>query len=126
MKFDGKVCVVTGGAEGIGRCISNAFLNEGAFVAIIDIKKFDETSFPESNSNKIFYYQGDIGDENTLLDFIKKVIKKYEHIDFLINNACISRGGIISGCSFDDFNYVMKIGVIAPYYLSKEFQMLLL
>ena len=42
-------------------------------------------------------------------------------IDYLINIACISKGGILSDCSYDDFNYVLKIGVSAPYMLSKLF-----
>ena len=46
-----------------------------------------------------------------LKEFSSFVINKYEKINVLINNACISRKGIISECSFDDFNYVLKIRV---------------
>ena len=42
-------------------------------------------------------------------------------IDLLVNNACISKRGLISGCTFDDFNRVLKIGVSAPYFLTKLF-----
>lgn len=50
-----------------------------------------------------------------------RVIEKYGRIDFLINNACISKGGILSDCSFGDFNYVLRLGVTAPYMLAKLF-----
>ena len=36
----------------------------------------------------------------------------------MINNACLSKGGILSACSYADFNYVLQVGVTAPYFLS--------
>ena len=64
---------------------------------------------------------GDIAKKDTLETFANKVIDSYGKIDYLINNACITRKGIISGCEYDDFNYTLKVGVTAPYMLSKLF-----
>lgn len=122
MNYEGKVCVITGGANGIGRCIVEEFIKVGSKVAVIDtdensgdnlIKKFGEEN--------LFFYYGDITDESILNCFVEKTIEKFKNIDYLINNACISKKGIISDCSFDDFNYVLKLGVTAPYMLSKLF-----
>ncbi len=106
--IDNKVAVVTGGARGIGRSICDRFKAEGAYVCMIDKLPND-------------YFTGDISDEKTLRLFSDKVIGQYGHIDFLINNACLSRGGIES-CSYDDFNYVLQTGITAPFMLTKLFK----
>jgi len=52
--------------------------------------------------------------------FAAKVIGEHGAIDFLINNACLSRGGLNS-CSYDDFSYVLRVGVAAPFLLTQLF-----
>ena len=113
MVFSNKIVVVTGGAKGIGCCIVEEFLKAGAMVAVIDISV---EPVPCD-----LYFCGDIADEHALVEFYDEVITKFGGIDFLINNACISRGGILSGCSYDDFLYIQKVGVAAPYLLTKLF-----
>jgi NAD(P)-dependent dehydrogenase (short-subunit alcohol dehydrogenase family) len=65
-------------------------------------------------------YVGDIADERTLRDFASKVISEHGAIDYLINNACLSRGGL-NTCSGDDFNYVLRVGITAPFLLTQLF-----
>ncbi|MDF2523908.1 MAG: dehydrogenase, short-chain alcohol dehydrogenase like protein [Clostridiales bacterium] len=105
--FKNKVAIVTGGAAGIGKVICEEFKKEGAHVCVID-------KLPNN------YYVGDISNEETLIAFSAKVITDYGRVDYLINNACISRGGI-ENCSYEDFNYVLRTGVTAPFMLSKLF-----
>lgn len=102
-----KVVVVTGGAKGIGKAICDSFKAQGAQVCTIDILQND-------------YFVGDIAEETVLKEFSEKVLMEYGKIDYLINNAMLTKGGIDS-CSYEDFNYVLRIGVSAPYYLSKLF-----
>ncbi len=105
--FKDKVAVVTGGARGIGRCIRESFEAAGARVAVIDLLDND-------------YYVGDISDKATLEAFADKVIADFGRVDFLINNAApLSRG--IDKASYEDFEYALKVGVTAPFYLSKLF-----
>lgn len=107
MDFKNKTVVLTGGASGIGKTICDEFRKNGANVCIIDLKEND-------------YFVGDIANENTLHSFAEKVIGDYRSIDYLINNAMLSKGGIMD-CSYDEFNYVLKVGVTAPFMLSKLF-----
>ncbi|MFC0875022.1 SDR family oxidoreductase [Saccharicrinis sp. FJH2] len=102
-----KVAVVTGGAQGIGKAICEAFKAQGITVCTIDIQGND-------------YFVGDIADETVLRAFSAKVISDYGKIDYLINNACLTRGGLNS-CSYNDFNYVLRIGVSAPFLLTQLF-----
>ena len=107
MKFENKVVVVTGGARGIGKAIVESFEAAGAKVCIID--KLENP-----------YFVGDIADEKVLTAFAEKVISEHGHIDYLINNAMQSMKGI-DECSYEDFNYALRIGVTAPFYLTKLF-----
>lgn len=117
-----KIVVLTGGSNGIGKSILELFLGKGAKVCFIDIdQKGANTLINKYGNNNLLYYYGDISNEDTIKEFVNMVLSKYNKIDYLINNACISKGGILSDCSYDDFNYVLRIGVSAPYMLSKMF-----
>ena len=107
MEFQNKVAVVTGGASGIGKCIAEQFEAQGAKVCIIDIK-----------DNPCFV--GDIADEVTLRAFAEKVISEHGHVDYLINNALPPMHGLDS-CTWEQFNYALRVGVSAPFYLTKLF-----
>lgn len=105
--FNNKTAIITGGARGIGKCIREEFEKAGARVAIIDLLDND-------------YFVGDIADKETLERFAERVISDFGSIDFLINNAAPKSVGISSG-SYEDFEYAQRVGVIAPFYLSKLF-----
>ncbi len=102
-----KVAVVTGGAQGIGKAICDAFAGQGVSVCTIDLLENH-------------FFVGDISDEQILRAFASKVIAEHGTIDFLINNACLSRGGL-NTCHYDDFNYVLRVGVSAPFLLTQLF-----
>lgn len=106
-EFTDKIAVVTGGARGIGKCICEKFETSGAKVCVIDL--LDNP-----------YFVGDLADEKTLVRFAEKVIGDFGRVDYLINNACpLSKG--IDECSYEEFNYALKVGVSAPFFLSKLF-----
>lgn len=107
MDFKDKVVVVTGGAQGIGRCIAEEFQKAGAMVCVIDKQQGD-------------HFVGDIADKGTLERFAKEVIEKHGHVDFLINNALPLMKGI-DECNYEDFQYALSVGVTAPFYLTKLF-----
>lgn len=109
MNFTNKLAVVTGGANGIGRCIAQAFLEAGAEVIIVD--KDDGNPLEGTR-----FFHGDIAEKSTLEAFAGTIDCP---VDCLINNACLSRRGLLSDCSYDDFEYVQRIGVTAPYYLTR-------
>ena len=105
--FKSKVAVVTGGAQGIGRCIVEEFQKAGAYVCVIDKQDGD-------------HFVGDISGKQVLEQFAKEVIGKYGHVDYLINNALPLMKGI-DECTYEEFQYAMSVGVTAPFYLSKLF-----
>ncbi len=105
--FKDKVVVVTGGAQGIGRCIAEEFLKAGAHVCVIDKQQGE-------------HFVGDIADKQVLERFAEEVLGKYGHVHYLINNALPLMKGI-DECSYEEFQYALSVGVTAPFYLAKLF-----
>ena len=105
--FQNKVAVVTGGAKGIGKAIAEEFRKEGAKVCVIDLLENDG-------------YVGDLAEQAVLEDFARKVIAEHGHVDYLINNALPLMKGM-SECTYEEFNYALRVGVTAPFYLAKLF-----
>ena len=122
MKYTDKVCVVTGGALGIGRCLCEAFIQRGAKVAFIDKEKEAGENLLShlSAQGEALFFHGDVGEKEDLEAFVSQVEKTFGRVDILINNACLSRKGILTPCSYEDFTYVLRVGVAAPYYLTQQ------
>ncbi len=106
-EFENKVAVITGGAKGIGKAIAGEFRKAGAQACVIDLLEND-------------YFVGDIADQSVLERFAQKVIADHGHVDYLINNALPLMKGI-DECSYEEFNYALRVGVTAPFYLTKLF-----
>lgn len=105
--FQNRVVVVTGGAKGIGKTIADEFHRAGAHVCVIDLLEND-------------YFVGDLADQTVLDAFADKVIADYGRVDVLVNNALPLMKGI-DECTYEQFNYALRIGVTAPFYLTKRF-----
>ena len=105
--FQNRVVVVTGGAKGIGKTIADEFRKAGAHVCVIDLLEND-------------YFVGDLADQSVLDAFADKVIADYGRVDVLVNNALPLMKGI-DECTYEQFNYALRVGVTAPFYLTKRF-----
>lgn len=103
--FQDKVAVITGGAKGIGKAIGEEFRKAGAHVCLIDIENND-------------YFVGDIGQQEVLEQFARKVIGEYGRVDYLIHNAPPLMKGL-DECTYQEFVYALRVGVAAPFYLTK-------
>ena len=107
MDFKDKIAVITGGAQGIGRCIAEEFQKAGAHVCVIDKQQGK-------------HFVGDLADKQVLEQFAKEVIDRHGHVDFLVNNALPFMKGI-DECTYEEFQYAQSVGVTAPFYLAKLF-----
>ena len=103
--FKDKVAVVTGGANGIGRCIADEFRKHGATVYIIDKEEGE-------------HFVGDISSKEVLEEFASYITARHDKVDIIINNALPLMKGI-DECSYEEFQYALSVGVTAPFYLVK-------
>ena len=103
--FKDKVAVVTGGANGIGRCIAEGFRASGAHVYVIDKQEGE-------------HFVGDISRQEVLEAFAEYILEKHDKVDYIINNALPQMKGI-DECSYEEFQYALSVGVTAPFYLVK-------
>ena len=103
--FKDKVAVVTGGANGIGRCIADEFRKHGATVYIIDKEEGE-------------HFVGDISSKEVLEEFASYITACHDKVDIIINNALPLMKGI-DECSYEEFQYALSVGVTAPFYLVK-------
>ena len=105
--FKDKVVIVTGGANGIGRCIAGEFRSQGAIVYVIDKQEGE-------------HFVGDISKKEVLEAFANYVQSKHDKVDIIINNALPLMKGV-SECTYEEFQYALSVGVSAPFYLVKLF-----
>lgn len=114
-----RTCIVTGGANGIGKRIAERLIEEGDFVAVIDMDlNAGELLAKRYASESLMFYHGDITEPKIIEQFVAELLKLHPSVDIVINNACVGKGGL-NTCSYEDFNYVLRLGVSAPFYLTK-------
>jgi len=92
MRLKDKVCLITGGAAGIGKATAIRFAEEGAKVVICDLD--DEHGKQVTQSIGGDYHHIDVGDRGAVQAWVGEVVEKYGRVDVLVNNAGILRDGL--------------------------------
>jgi len=118
--FSGKVVVVTGGTDGIGKGLVDALLAAGAKVATCG-RQHDKLYKLQSEypSYPLHTVVADVSNENDCRHFIESTIQTFGGIDVLINNAGISMRGLLKDTSIDVIKRVMDINFFGVVYCTK-------
>lgn len=135
MRLKDKVCLITGGAAGIGKATAIRFFEEGARIIICDLDEKQGISVAESVGGEFFLV--DVIDRKAVQDWIEAVYKQFSQIDVLINNAGVLRDGQlvkfkegqqVSQMSEADFDLVINVNLkgvfnctqaVAPYMIKQ-------
>ncbi|TET13688.1 MAG: 3-oxoacyl-[acyl-carrier-protein] reductase [Actinobacteria bacterium] len=124
MRLKDRVAIITGGARGIGKKISQTFLEEGASVYIFDVNQEEGvktvSEFQLAYDNKVNFFKVDITDEKGVEQSIKKIIEAEGRIDILVNNAGITRDNLILRMSLKDWKKVIDINLTGAFICSKH------
>jgi len=122
-EFDGRVVIVTGGSRGIGRAIVKELSSRGANVAFSFTKNremADELVAELQNADRrVIAYQADVTDFTAAEDMVKKVKGELGSIDYLVNNAGITRDKLIMMMSQEDWGAVIDTNLKGVFNVTK-------
>jgi NAD(P)-dependent dehydrogenase (short-subunit alcohol dehydrogenase family) len=125
-KLENKKCVITGGDSGIGRAVAIAFAKEGADVAIIYLKEDEDAEttakiIRDKYKRECLLVSADISKEKQCINAIKKINKKFKHIDVLVNNAAVQfPKKKITEITSEQLAHTFAVNIFAMFWLTKE------
>lgn len=111
MKLQGKVAVITGGTDGIGKAIGLSFAKEEAKIMMVgrDEKKGQKALEEVRKFGEVVYFKGDVSDSSQVRRMVEDAIRRYGRIDILINNAAVCPPGNVLTTSEDTWNQVIDV-----------------
>lgn len=107
-KFDGKVVLITGTSSGIGRATALEFSKEGAILALVARNEKKLRIVKEELSGEAEYFICDVTDRKKVFETARKIEKKFNKVDVLMNNAGYGVVGKVADSPFSDFYNVMN------------------
>ena len=120
MTLEGKNAIVTGGSRGIGKAIVEAFLVEGANVAYVSRTQAADHAALEATASKhggsVVFRQADVGDDESITTAMKELHASMGSIDVLVNNAGITRDGLIFRMKSEDWDEVLRVNLSSAFY----------
>lgn len=121
MRLENKVALVTGGTDGIGKAIAIAFAKEGAKVIIVgrDETKGRMALQEVAKYGTADYVRADVSNSAQVLRMIEGAVKRFGHIDVLVNNAGIAPAGTVLTTSEETWDEVMSINLKGVFLCSK-------
>ena len=121
--LEGKTVIITGGARGIGRGIAKVFANQGANIAFTYISQEDQAKALEvelsANGCKVKRYMSDASDFDAAQQLAVDVLEDFGSIDVLVNNAGITKDGLLMRMTEDDFDKVMDVNMKSVFNMTK-------
>ena len=121
--LEGQTAIVTGASRGIGKAIAIFLAKEGAEVIINYSSSFENANKVVSEINsfggKAYPLQADISDENSVNELIKTVLDKNNQIDVLVNNAGITKDGLLMRMKTNDWQKVLDLNLSGVFYCTR-------
>ena len=121
--LEGQTALVTGASRGIGKAIAISLAKEGAEVIINYSSSLENANKVVSEINsfggKAYPIQADISNETSVNELIKAVLEKNDQIDVLVNNAGITKDGLLMRMKTDDWQKVLDLNLSGVFYCTR-------
>jgi len=121
--LEGKTVIITGASRGIGKGIAKVFAEHGANIAFTyrssDEKAKDLEDELSSNGHKVKGYKSDASNFDTAQQLATDILEEFGSIDVLVNNAGITKDGLLMRMSENDFDSVMDINMKSVFNMTK-------
>lgn len=123
--LSGKVAIVTGASRGIGREIALKLGENGANIVVNSTEK----SIPqaekvksqiESFKQKAIVFTGDVSQEQTAIDIVKKTVDEFGRVDILVNNVGTKKDKLLIKMSLDEWNDVLQTNLTSAFLMTRE------
>jgi 3-oxoacyl-[acyl-carrier protein] reductase len=122
MRLSGKVALITGGGNGIGKETCLTFAREGAQVAVADYdaKSGNETAQEIVRAGgEAFFIQVDVSNHESVERMAASVLEHFGRIDILVNNAGITQDSMLSKMTYDQWHNVINVNLNGVFYCTK-------
>jgi 3-oxoacyl-[acyl-carrier protein] reductase len=120
--LDGKVAIVTGAAQGIGRAIAEALASAGADIAIADMDpgRAQETmEVARKLGRRVLNLKVNVAEWSGVKEMTDRVLNEWGKIDILVNNAGITRDGLLMRMKEEDWNLVLQVNLTGTFNCTK-------
>ncbi len=119
-----KTIVITGGSQGIGKCMVENFAKEG-YNVVLNYNKSEKSAKQikknlEDEGFIIDIFKADVSKREEVKNLIDFVLKKYENIDVLINNAGIARINMFSDVTEEEWDEIMNVNLKSAFFTIQE------
>ncbi len=122
MSLEGKIAIVTGSAQGIGRAIAETLARQGADIVVADLdpgRSQETVGMIEKTGRRALNVKLNVADWNDVKAMVDRVLKEWGKIDILVNNAGITRDGLILRMKEEDWNLVLQVNLNGTFFCSK-------
>ena len=129
MLLKGKKALVTGASKGIGNAVAEAFLKNGAVVYAVSRSEGDLAKLKAAAAaagTEVIFKAADVSDEAGITAVVKEIIKESGGLDIVVNNAGITRDGLIARMPAEAWDEVLKVNLASAFYVCKAVSMHLL
>ena len=122
MTLEGKVAIVTGAAQGIGRAIAEALARDGADVAVADLdpgRSQDTVDVITKIGRRAMNVKVNVAEWDDARAMVDQVMKEWGRIDILVNNAGITRDGLLVRMKEEDWSLVLQVNLNGTFHCAK-------
>lgn len=128
--LEGKTAIITGAARGIGKTVANTFAANGCNIAITDLADEEDGKKVAEELSKhgvrVKYYKSNAADFNETHETVKKIHEDFLKIDALINNAGITRDGLMMRMTEEQWDMVINVNLKSAFNFIKAVQPIML